>query len=75
MSLVLLTINRLNEVEDFLGSLSLQALKEFAAMIVNQYKRDLIDKVVCKWRKVLEAKNLNVIIAKSTIYSVGHNCS
>ena len=60
ISLILCTIGRLNEVDEFLKSLSLQTHKEFEVIIVDQNEHDLIDKVVRKWSKVLKIKHLKV---------------
>lgn len=59
-SLILCTINRLNEVDKFLESLSQQTYKKFEVIVVDQNKHNLIDEVVCKWSKVLAIKHFKV---------------
>lgn len=60
LSLILCTINRLNEVDKFLESLSLQTHKVFEVIIVDQNKNDLIDEVVSKWSNLLAIKHFKV---------------
>ena len=59
-SLVLCTINRKEEVDKFLQSLSRQTLGEFEVIIVDQNKDDLLDSVIAKWRKLLIIEHVKV---------------
>ena len=59
-SLVLCTINRKEEVDKFLQSLSRQTLSEFEVIIVDQNKDSLLDPVIAKWRKLLIIEHVKV---------------
>ena len=59
-SLVLCTINRKEEVDKFLQSLSRQTLSEFEVIIVDQNKDGLLDPVIAKWRELLTIEHLKV---------------
>lgn len=59
-SLVLCTINRKEEVDKFLQSLSRQTLSEFEVIIVDQNKDGLLDPVITKWRELLTIEHVKV---------------
>ena len=59
-SLVLCTINRKEEVDKFLQSLSRQTLSEFEVIIVDQNKDGLLDPVIAKWRESLTIEHVKV---------------
>ena len=59
-SLVLCTINRKEEVDKFLQSLSRQTLSEFKVIIVDQNKDGLLDPVIAKWRELLTIEHFKV---------------
>ena len=59
-SLVLCTINRKEEVDKFLQSLSRQTLSEFEVIIVDQNKDSLLEPVIAKWRKLLIIEHVKV---------------
>ena len=59
-SLVLCTINRKEEVDKFLQSLSRQTLGEFEVIIVDQNKDGLLDPVIAKWRESLTIEHVKV---------------
>ena len=59
-SLVLCTINRKEEVDKFLQSLSRQTLSDFEVIIVDQNKDGLLDPVIAKWRKLLIIEHVKV---------------
>lgn len=60
-SLVLCTINRRQEVDRFLESLSKQSFKNFEVVIIDQNDGEFLDSTVAKWANRLRIEHIKVL--------------
>jgi glycosyltransferase involved in cell wall biosynthesis len=75
VSLVLATVNRLKEVEEFLNSLFIQTCKKFELIVVDQNRDGKLDDLISKYQKFFYIRHFKILELGQSIarnYGLNH---